>query len=58
MPAGRSAHLELGWILGKDKPGFVLVEKGVERWDVMYKFATGVYDNTSDLVVGMQKVLQ
>jgi hypothetical protein len=58
LPAGRSAHLELGWILGQNKPGFILLEKGVERWDVMYKFATGVYDDMSDLVVGMQKVLQ
>lgn len=43
-PAGKSGHLELGWALGKGKQGFVLVDSP-ERWDVMYQFADGVFDN-------------
>ncbi len=42
-PAGKSAHLELGWCLGQGKPGFILLDDP-ERWDVMYNFATGVHE--------------
>lgn len=44
LPAGKSGHLELGWMLGKGKNCFVLVDSP-ERWDVMYQFATGVFDD-------------
>ncbi len=39
LPAGRSGHLELGFLIGQGKPGFILLDNP-ERWDVMYKFAT------------------
>jgi hypothetical protein len=39
-PAGKSGHLELGWMLGQNKPGFYLVDNNVERWDVMLQFPT------------------
>ncbi len=39
LPAGRSGHLELGWLIGRGKPGFILLDNP-DRWDVMYKFAT------------------
>lgn len=39
LPAGKSGHLELGYLIGQGKPGFILVDDP-ERWDVMYKFAT------------------
>lgn len=48
-PAGKSAHLELGWCLGRGKPGYVVLQPGVERWDVMYQLATGVYETAGDL---------
>ncbi len=38
LPAGRSGHLELGFLIGKGKPGFILLDNP-DRWDVMYKFA-------------------
>lgn len=53
LPAGKSAHLELGWMLGQDKPGFILLDNP-DRWDVMYKFATGVSERVSDLVVQLR----
>lgn len=41
LPAGRSGHLELGYFIGRGKPGFILLEEEEpERWDVMYQFAT------------------
>lgn len=43
LPAGKSGHLELGWLIGRGKPGYVLFDKEPERWDVMYKFADDVY---------------
>lgn len=49
-PAGKSGHLELGYCLGKGTPGFILLEEGNDRWDVMYKFANGVSDKLSDIV--------
>ena len=39
-PAGKSAHLELGYVIGCGKPGFVLLEHEPERYDIMYRFAT------------------
>ena len=43
LPAGRSGHLELGYITGLGKPSFILTEPNHERWDVMYCFATKVF---------------
>ena len=42
-PAGKSGHLELGYTLGRGKPGFILFDKEPERWDVMYQFATAIF---------------
>lgn len=50
MPAGKSGHLELGWMLGRGKRGYILYP-GVwpERWDVMTCFADGVYKDLDEL---------
>lgn len=52
LPAGKSAHLELGWVLGRGKPGYILLEPdhAEGRFDVMYKFATGVFDSITSLI--------
>ena len=50
MPAGKSGHLELGYIIGQGKPGYVLLEQEPERWDVMYAFASGIYYWTDELI--------
>lgn len=54
MPAGKSAFLELGYHIGKGKPGYILLEQETDRWDVMFNFADGVADTLSELV-GMIK---
>jgi hypothetical protein len=41
MPAGKSGHLELGYLCGQGKPCYILFQEEPERWDVMYQFATG-----------------
>lgn len=49
-PAGKSAHLELGYTAGKGKPTFILLDKEPERFDVMTLFATGVVGTVGELV--------
>lgn len=60
LPAGKSGHLELGFILGRGKPGFLLLEDGhaqdeAFRYDVMYRFATGVCESLDDAVQTIQR---
>jgi hypothetical protein len=49
LPCGRSGHLELGWMLGQGKPGYVLLDNP-DRWDVMYQFATKVFASQEELL--------
>lgn len=50
LPAGKSGHLELGYVAGTGKPTFILNPKDAERWDVMYNFATAVVPTVDVLV--------
>ena len=54
LPAGKSGHLEFGWMRGRGIPGYILLDKEPERFDVMYQFATGVFNTLSGLVRQMQ----
>lgn len=54
LPAGKSGHLELGFMVGQGKPTFVLFHEEPERFDVMYQFATGVYFGLDHLIAGVQ----
>ena len=50
MPAGKSGHLEIGYMAGQGKETFILFDKEPERYDVMYQFCTGVYFNLEGLL--------
>ena len=52
LPAGKSGHMELGYFIGCDKPGYILFDDDVEdcRWDVMYQFTR---ENKDDDVAGV-----
>lgn len=50
LPAGKSAHLELGWVLGLGKPGYILLPPDNDRFDVMYNFATQVVSSVVELL--------
>lgn len=51
MPAGRSGHLELGWMLGQGKRGYILFPDGEpERPDLMVKLATKVLFSIEELL--------
>lgn len=53
LPAGKSGHLELGWLLGTGRPGYILLDNP-DRWDVMYRFATGVYTSLDRLLFALK----
>jgi len=55
MPAGRSGHLELGYMLGQGKPGFILFDEEPKKWDVMTQFATDVFFNKENLLIELAK---
>lgn len=50
LPAGKSGHLELGYLAGRGKLTYVLFDKSPERWDVMYQFASGVCFSFDELI--------
>lgn len=52
LPAGRSAHLELGYSVGKEKYGFIYGDLKVGEVDVMNYFADAIYGlNELDLLL-------
>lgn len=56
MPAGKSGHLEFGWMLGQEKQGYVLFDgEWPERWDQMYQFADGVFKAPEDLYAELKR---
>jgi hypothetical protein len=55
MPAGKSGHLELGYLIGQGKKGFVLFEEEPERWDAMYLFAYAVFFNFDEFLSEMKE---
>lgn len=57
LPAGRSGHLELGYLIGSGKPGFILHDDP-DRWDVMYRFAAGVFFSESEMYIELETLLK
>jgi len=53
MPAGKSGHLELGYMIGQGKPCFVFFEEEPERWDVMHQFA---FENGGSICVTIDEL--
>jgi len=55
-PAGKSAHLELGYVLWNLKrPGFILIEEEPERYDVMLQFVPHILFSRHELVRRLKK---
>ena len=53
MPAGRSAHLELGYLARGGKETYVVFPQEPDRFDIMYRFCTGVFTSVEDLVAAL-----
>lgn len=49
FPAGRSAGIELGYMAGRGKRTFILLDRP-DRWDVMVKFADDVFFDKEEMV--------
>ena len=57
-PAGKSAHLELGYAVGLGKRAYILQEHPPERYDVMLQFASApVFSNHKELLQQLKKDL-
>lgn len=56
LPAGKSGHLELGYMAGQGKRTYVLLEdQEPDRIDIMYNFADGVLANKDELIARLRK---
>jgi len=45
--------MELGYVIGRGKPGFILMPEEPERFDVMYAFSTKVCTSVTELLEAM-----
>lgn len=56
MPCGRSGHLELGFVRGCGKPGYILFDTEPDRIDIMYQFATDIFFSKDDLTAELMRM--
>lgn len=50
MPAGKSAHMELGYLIGTGKPGYMLFDKEPAKIDLMVQFCKNIFFSTEELL--------
>lgn len=55
MPAGKSCHLELGYLIGKGKPGYIVYNEVPKRYDIMIKFCNDIFFGIDEMIAGLQK---
>ena len=61
LPAGKSGHIELGYLAGQGKLTYVLFDGDLAddaRWDVMYRFATSVCFSLDDLLTELGRLVR
>lgn len=56
MPAGKSAHLELGYMRGGGKPCYIVMDGEPERYDIMTQLATAVVFSVEELLMELSKL--
>lgn len=56
-PAGKSGHLELGYMAGRGKPTAILLDADYDRWDVMLQFAGVVSRDVEEIVSHLKEEL-
>ncbi len=54
LPSGKSCHLELGYLIGQGKPGYILMDNP-DRYDVMYLFAN---ENGGGIAFNMDELME
>lgn len=55
LPAGKSGHMEVGYIKGLGKPAFILLDKEPDRYDIMYRFVDKVTTDLYEIVQRLPK---
>ena len=50
LPAGKSGHLELGYLIGRNIDCYIVYPEEPERFDVMYLLATQVFNSMDQLL--------
>lgn len=58
-PVGRSAHIELGYLVGQGKPTYIYFDRDPlvdDRWDVMPRFVNDVFFDMDELTTAMKEV--
>ena len=50
MPAGKSGHVEFGYMAGKGKETYILFEEEPSRYDVMLGFANNIFFSLDELI--------
>lgn len=50
LPAGKSGHMELGFVLGQGKLGFILLDKEPDRLDLMQAMASDIFPDLETLL--------
>lgn len=50
MPAGRSGGMEIGFLLGQGKGGYILYDGEPDRADLMAKLATGIFFSVDEMI--------
>jgi hypothetical protein len=51
MPAGKSAHNEIGYMEGRGKPAYILLAGEPDRYDIMPpNFATAVFESVEEML--------
>jgi nucleoside 2-deoxyribosyltransferase len=58
MPAGKSGHIEAGFLAGQGKPVYVLLPEEPDRLDVMYAFFAGVFCDKEELMQELKGLLR
>ena len=53
-PAGKSGHLELGYMIGCGKSGYILLDGEPDRYDVMTLFATKIFMSVDEMLEALQ----
>ena len=57
LPAGKSAHIELGYLVGRSRKTFALFNEVPARWDLMMKFCDDIFFTQRALLSALRKVL-
>ncbi len=57
LPAGKSGHIEAGFLAGQGKPVYVLLPEEPDRFDVMYAFFENVFCEREDLLIALKALL-